>query len=327
VSDPIKLRELATAAATEADADILIINSDMSPPADVDVVSKICSRRRRENVVVILVSSGGAADVAYRIARALQNNYKQVSIVISGWCKSAGTILCTCAHQVIFGPHGELGPIDVQIRREDEIGERDSGLSVDAAFDSLSRATFRLFETFMLDIKDHSYGSITFRTAAEIASSMAVGLVSPIFGQLDPIKIGETHRSVRIAEEYARRLAVQSRNLRRVDGTFDAVDVLLKGYPSHSFVIDYREAQALFERVEQLDGELAKLVTFLGELAMTPQDIKSGQTPVMEFLNDEPQKPEVEAAANDEQAADQSGSAAAPAGGLPTGNAEETAAQ
>jgi len=284
-----KLAEAVEAAAVEGDADLILLNSDLFPPLDYNLVTKICARKRRKNVIVILSSNGGFAEVAYRIARALQTNYTQVTVVIAGWCKSAGTIFCTGAHKIVFGVHGELGPIDVQIRREDEIGERDSGLSVDAAFESLSRATFKLFETFMFDIKEHSFGSITFKTAADIASSMAVGLVSPIFGQLDPIKIGETHRSVRIAEEYARRLAKGSRNLKSREGTSDAIEMLLRGYPAHGFVIDKAEAVALFERIEDINGKLAELVELLGASATTPVESRQGSnTGIAEFINAEP---------------------------------------
>jgi hypothetical protein len=35
---------------------------------------------------------------------------------------------------------------------------------------------------------------------------MTVGLLAPIFEQMEPLKIGEDYRSTRIAEEYALRL-------------------------------------------------------------------------------------------------------------------------
>lgn len=269
-------------ACDEREADILFINEDIYPLLDKRVVARTLERERRKNVVLVLVTTGGHPDVAYRVARCLQDRYDKFSIVISGWCKSAGTILCTGGHEIIFGEHGELGPIDVQIRREDEIGERDSGLSVEAAFESLYRASFRLFENCMMDIKDHSYGSITFKTAAEIASNMAVGMVSPIFAQLDPIKIGETFRSVRIAEEYARRLALESKNLRKTP-EYDAISMLVRGYPEHGFVIDRKEAESLFENVSELDGALRDLVNYLGDSAIFP--VRPEDTGIAEYLD------------------------------------------
>lgn len=273
--------------ADERAADVLFINSDVYPPLDLNIIQMVCDRKKRENIIVILVTNGGLPDVSYRIARCLQKNYKSVTVVISGWCKSAGTILCTGANELVFGMYGELGPIDVQIRREDEIGERDSGLSVESAFESLRMASFRLFEQCMYDIKEHSYGSITFKTAAEIASSMAVGMVSPIFAQLDPIKIGETHRSVRIAEEYAKRLAMHSHNLRKTP-EIDPIEILLRGYPTHGFVIDKDEASFLFRNVSDADGNLQTLIEALGKKAIIPTESPSGGQSIVEFLNEEP---------------------------------------
>lgn len=282
-----KTREVVERLAKERDADVILLNGEMYPPLDLKFIKALELRKKRPNVILIYVTPGGMPDVSYRIGRCLQNNYKHVSIVISGWCKSAGTILCTGAHELIFSVHGELGPIDVQIRREDELGERDSGLSIESAFDSLYKATFKLFEDCMLEIKDHSYGSITFRTAAEIASNMAVGMVSPIFSQLDPIKIGETHRSVRISEEYAKRLAMISRNL-RATADFNPINMLLRGYPAHGFVIDRQEAEMIFRNVSKASGNLKQLVENLGDRALYPVTEESGTGPIMEYLNDEP---------------------------------------
>ncbi|MDF1847617.1 MAG: hypothetical protein P1U69_10500 [Parvibaculaceae bacterium] len=274
--------EMFEQVAAELDADVLLINADIFPNLDADLVKMVCSRSRRSNVIVVLVTSGGLPDVAYRVGRCLQENYAHLTIVIAGWCKSAGTIMCAGADVLAFGVHGELGPIDVQLRREDEIGERDSGLSVESAFESLQGASFKLFENCMLDIKDHSFGAITFKTAAEIASNMAVGMVAPIFAQLDPIKIGEIHRSVRIAEEYARRLAARSGNLNP-----NAINMLLRGYPDHGFVIDKLESKLLFRKVVEIDGKLKDLVDKLGNRAIIPTNEAVGGKGILEFLNHE----------------------------------------
>ena len=43
-------------------------------------------------------------------------------------CKSAGTILALGADVIIMSQYAELGPIDVQLQKEDEVGESTSGL-------------------------------------------------------------------------------------------------------------------------------------------------------------------------------------------------------
>ena len=287
---PSSYTELANKFATEEESDIIIVNRQIQSPFAEDLRKLIDDRHNKHKKIhVILVTEGGLGDIAYRACRILQMSYRHLVVVVPGWCKSAGTLFCTGAHELIFGQHGELGPVDVQLRRADEIGERDSGLAIDAAFDGLSQASFKLFEKYMLGIKEKSFGSVTFKTAADIAAQVAVGLVQPIFAQLDPIKVGEIHRSVRVAEEYAKRLAAVGQNFRQ-DLGFDAVTMLINGYPSHGFVIDCLEAHILFKKVKIASGTLAELLGSIGDDALIPieSDGTLGATEHrLEYLNDE----------------------------------------
>ena len=65
-------------------------------------------------------------------------------------------------------------------------------------------------------------------------------MVSTLYGRItdkiDPVVIGEMQRSVDIAIQYGRRLGVPT----------ELINHLVKGYPSHGFVIDFEEAVALF---------------------------------------------------------------------------------
>jgi len=260
------VHDLANQLSSENDCDIIIINKPVFSPFDTDLAQLTRSRKhRRKNVYVILVTEGGSGEVAYRACRMLQMTYRHITVVVSGWCKSAGTLFCAGANDLIVSRDGELGPIDVQLRRSDEIGERDSGLAIDAAFDGLSEASLKLFEKYMLGIKEKSFGSVTFKTAADIAAQMAVGLVAPIFAQLDPIKVGEIHRSVRVAEEYAKRLSMIGQNIKR-DSDFDAINMLVRGYPSHGFVIDFIEAHLIFKRLSLAKRPSANMLSHLNQM-------------------------------------------------------------
>lgn len=85
--------------------------------------------------------------------------------------------------------------------------------------------------------------------ASEVAANIGVGLLAPIYSQLDPLRLAEMDRSLRIAKEYGER--AKTDNVK--DGT---VERLLVKYPSHGFVIDKKEARALFNNVEDPDDEL-----------------------------------------------------------------------
>lgn len=261
---------VAELAAVENDADILLINAPIGGGLSTLVRAVITRRtKRRKRVVVILVSSGGIADDAYRAATAIQSFYEHVSICVSGWCKSAGTLMAISGHELIFGCNGELGPLDVQIAVKDEIVDnRDSGLILDAAIKGLNTNAFRVFEKFMTSIIEESSGAITFRTAADLAAHITVGLMAPIYEKIDPLRMGADQRAQNIGFHYAARLNFKGENL---EGP-EALNMLLNGYPSHGFVIDMEEAQRLFSNVKSLDGYLEQTVESLGKLARFPGD-------------------------------------------------------
>lgn len=227
-----------------------------------------------------MVTEGGSADVGFRISRCLQACYKNFTAVVPGWCKSAGTLVCVGASDLQIG---ELGPLDVQLYKPDELALISSGLTVDSSFRALQSVAFQMFENFMLDIIRKSGGRITTKTAAELADSLTVGLLSPVFAQMDPMKVGEDYRSTRIAEEYALRLDAHSGNLM---GDV-ALDTLVRGYPSHGFVIDRFEATTLFNRVGPIVEHLTGLIDALGTDAVIARSSEKLEAPVLRYLNQE----------------------------------------
>lgn len=285
IPDKNKVKAAANKIAQALDADVLVFNFGIEPGIDgylLDVLKKRSAPRG--NLLLFLTTEGGDADSAYRIARHLQDRYSsgKFSIVVSSWCKSAGTLVCTGANELIVGPAGELGPLDVQIAKADELGERSSGLAIEAAFEKLQQESTKLFLGYLEDIKGKTGGRITFKTAAEMSASMVVGMMSGIFEKIDPLVVGEDYRSNLVAEQYAVRLNLVGRNLRQ-DGLF----ALCSGYPSHRFVIDRAEAANLFRNVSEPSPEISELISLLGPEAVVPRNDTRNQRPLLEFLNDE----------------------------------------
>ncbi len=265
----VELRKAISSASEELQADLILLNAPMRSGLEDSLRNEISGRSdRAKSVVLILVTTGGLADEAYRCARMLQSSYENVTICVAGWCKSAGTLLAIGGHSLIMGPRGELGPLDVQITKRDELFDRDSGLISNAALDRLREESFQFFEQFMLQIIARSQNTITFRTAADISADVTAGLMVPIFDKLDPLRLGADSRAMEIGSAYATRLNIGSKNLK---GT-EALNMLLNGYPSHSFVIDYKEAEMLFTCVKPLEGSLANVIDALGDLAIAPRD-------------------------------------------------------
>jgi Serine dehydrogenase proteinase len=267
--DKMEFEKLVADCETEIERDIILLNSPMDPGVDSRLRECITQRQNRaKSVILLLVTEGGLADIAYRSARMLQDKYENVAVCIPGWCKSAGTLLAIGAHELLIGDRGELGPLDVQVAVRDEIGDRNSGLILESAIESMRAESFKLFENFMMEIKAKSGNLVTFRTAADLAAQLTVGLMRPVFKQIDPVKLGDDARSQKIGYHYGIRLNLASKNLKDVE----SLEMLLRGYPSHSFVIDRQEAAELFTNVQPISGQLSLVIEALGSTAMLPAD-------------------------------------------------------
>jgi hypothetical protein len=246
------------------------------------MVKLIDSRaERRKNVCIFLTTFGGDPNAAYRIGRALKTNYKDGNIlaILGGYCKSAGTLLTLCADELAFGCLGELGPLDTQIDKPNEILGAESGLDLFQALQQITESSFESFEQQMISIIRHSSGAITTKVAAEIASSLTVGIFSPISAQIDPLRLGVVKRAIQIGLAYGNRL--KSRNVK--EGT---VEKLVNEYPAHGFVIDHSEANELFNNVRGFDEGEAQIFGFIEFILRIPSSDENGF--VSDLLKDFP---------------------------------------
>lgn len=279
--------ELAATIAGLRDADIILYNgATYRQGADLLIV-ECTGRRRRKNVLLILVTHGGDADSAYRIARCLQNNYDRFTLYVSGYCKSAGTLIATGAHDIIMSDYGELGPLDVQMSKRDELSESQSGLAVQDTLTTLQHHALESFVGILLEIKRGSRGAVSLKMATEIATSMTTGLFAPIYGQVDPLHVGEAARAMNITYEYGERLLESGQNITRSD-----LRQIIVGYPSHGFVIDREEASQLFESVNRPSEDEDLLAKALGLAALLPVSQDDQEPPILQFLSPEPQDSE-----------------------------------
>lgn len=226
------------------DSDVVIYSGPLERPYDEDIMS-VCRRTdKQKNVVLYIGTHGGDSHAAYRIARFLREYYERFVVYVHTLCKSAGTLLCLGANEIIMSDCSEMGPIDIQLLKTDELGERSSGLTITQAMATLQTEAFSMFEDHFLKLRFRSGFQISTKSAAEIAANITVGLFSPVYAQLDPVRIGEIDRAVRIAIEYGERIGKD--NIKA-----DSLSKLVAGYPDHAFVIDRAEAKDLFVNVRE----------------------------------------------------------------------------
>jgi hypothetical protein len=221
-------------------------------------------KKKTKSAYLFLATYGGDPSAGYRIARGFRHHYEHLIIVIPTYCKSAGTLMAIGADELVIADKGELGPLDMQLKKPDELFDMSSGLDITQAMAFLRSQSTDILKSALVDLNVQL--SVTTKTAAEIATKLTTGLIAPIYAQIDPYKIGESQRAVSIAFSYGKRLNDKVKNLK----TDDSLRSLMLDYPSHGFVIDRKEASTLFNKVRAPSDVELKAVESLYGLCHDP---------------------------------------------------------
>nr|MBA3774798.1 hypothetical protein [Ramlibacter sp.] len=254
-------------------ADVVIFNGDIDEAREDILITRCNNEAKSENIVLLLCTSGGLPDSAYRMARYFQSHYKKFTVIVCGKCKSAGTLLTIGAHEVVMGDRAELGPLDIQLGKKDAFFEDGSGLTVVNALEEIESKAYQIFENTFVKLILRTKRRVTLKTATALATEFAVGLMSPVVSQIDPMHVGEVARAMRVGREYGERLSAKTNNLQP-----EALHKLVNGYPSHGFVIDQLEAESIFNNVRQPIEVEKQLISLLGANSRIP---KSGEDPLI----------------------------------------------
>jgi Serine dehydrogenase proteinase len=256
---PHRIPKLAEAVRDKYDADILLYVGTIARPKDDFLIDECVKKKKRKNILLCISTYGGDAHAAYRIARTLQRYYGKghahakgdgkVYAFVNCVCWSAGTLLVMGADELILSDHAELGPIDVQLKKTEEIGEIVSGLTPIQAMEYLQGQSEEMFVRMFNSMRFG--GGFSTAAASKIASDLASGLLGKLYEQIDPLRVAEIYRFLNIAEHYGQRIG---RNLKA-----GALQKLLYEYPAHNCVIDSGEARTLFETVSEPTSELDEL--------------------------------------------------------------------
>lgn len=224
-----------------------------------DGYERLCEalkKKSADNVVLVLATPGGDPHAGFRIARALQHVYGGFDALVPRYCKSAGTLILIGARKLYLDDMSELGPLDIQVKKGDELYGRSSGLDIFQAMSYLQSQAMSGFRSYLVNLTKGA--GLSTKVASDIASRLIGSLLEPIAAQIDPIKLAEMQRANDIAFEYGERLNQSSENLLP-----QGLTRLIAGYPSHGFVIDRKEARTIFARVDKpIDawGKLSALI-------------------------------------------------------------------
>lgn len=225
--------------------DYLVISHEISR----DLYNKLTSALEQRTEVpkkctMFLTTFGGDPHAGFRIARCLRHYYDELDIVVFSYCKSAGTLIAIAADNLAICNKGELGPLDIQVMNPNEMLSRSSGLDIQQALRAIDRHAGQIFVNHLQLLTTQA--GLSTRLAGKIATNLAVGQTKSLYAQVDPLRIGELERAMQIALAYGKALNKYSTNLKP-----EGLESLISSYPSHSYVIDRKEAGELFERVRK----------------------------------------------------------------------------
>lgn len=270
------------------DTDILAYVGPVDRPGYDALCRILRGTPRKKNCLFAIATFGGDPNAGYRIARALSHNYPDgstISVLVPDYCKSAGTLICIGAHELIIADRGELGPLDIQVQKPDEMFKSASGLDIIRGLTYLQEAALETFGNYLVAINQGS--GLSTKSASEIASKLTIGLHEPIFAQIDPIRLGEMQAALTIAHEYGARLNKRYGNLQQ-----NALSQLMSSYPAHGFVIDRKEARSLFNNVRCPKEHESVIGDWLASVFAT--DPRRSVSAVVDcatiFLSDQPQQ-------------------------------------
>ncbi|MGI9421600.1 MAG: SDH family Clp fold serine proteinase [Hyphomicrobiaceae bacterium] len=269
IEDQVNLQQLYAASelvAEHYDNDTYFYSGPLNSVGFANIIAAVLERENRSNCLLILNTIGGSSDIAYQIARFLHGKYSKLYLCAPGFCKSAGTLVALGAHTILADEYTEFGPINGNVHVSNGNGVLDSEHLATLEFEL--NYSLESFEKILLRLRYLAGSNIRADIAAELSLIFACKLVNPRLSQVNLVKACRElrHRSVILA--YGQRLASHSRNMRE-----GAVEKLVKGYPSHEFIIDFSEAEQLFASIEKPVVALYDLLGCLGDPVYSQQQL------------------------------------------------------
>ncbi len=191
-----------------------------------------CLRRtgRRDALDLVLATRGGTITSTRQVAMLLREFAGHVAILVPHRARSAGTLLCLSADDLVLGPLAELGPVDSTMDT--------AGVPPADAPGTISAQDIRAFRSLAEDW----FGV----DRAEDRLQVLALLATRIF----PTSLSSFYRFDKLVREVAAELLPwQLPGDEHADLRHQIVDRLAGGYHSHDFVLSRRDIRALGLRV------------------------------------------------------------------------------
>lgn len=211
---------------------------------------------------VVLDTLGGSPDITFKSIVTLRSNCDKMVVYVPHWAKSAGTLLCLAADEIVLSLGSELGPLDMQVTDPRSSTEQISALSGYRALEAVAN--------FLHDELDMTAKQLISRAGASVADALKYSMrliesmARPLFDQINPLDLGTFSNSLQVNEKYGKELLTRfGMSAKEADGI---VKNLVRKYPSHAFVIDLHEAKKIGLRARKPNDDETRVINNTYEL-------------------------------------------------------------
>jgi len=181
-----------------------------------DAITEI-KEKNIEKLYLLINTFGGGVSSSFKIARALRENFSEITVFIPHIAASGGTLIALTGNKIVMGDMSSMSPIDVQIQRDGNV------FSVNAMM--------RSFHTLNEMFSDTSEDDAPYPWKA-------------MANKLDPVEFQEWVDSSRLMERHAAEILQHPKSgLKSKSATI--VGALSRNYPTHKYTITYEEAKTI----------------------------------------------------------------------------------
>jgi len=164
------------------------------------IIHDLLCKKQFEALDVVLQTPGGDIDAAFLITKVLRKHAKKVNVIVPLYAKSAGTLICLGADEILMTDLSELGPLDTQISEQQDGGHFRYTSALNG-FKALEQVQLHTIET--LDIATKlilARSSMKISEAVRLATEFSGQTSGTLYSKLNPEKIGEYARALEIGE-------------------------------------------------------------------------------------------------------------------------------
>ncbi|MEM1098126.1 MAG: hypothetical protein AAGH92_04990 [Planctomycetota bacterium] len=217
-----------------------------------------------DSIDFLIASYGGDPMVAWRIMSLLRQRFKHVSVLIPQTAFSAATLLALGADEIVMHRNSHLGPVDMQIDVQGEIGRQ--------RFSTEDIGAFIEYIKTELGVTDQEHLRRLFETTIREVGTLGVGF---------------TARSSKLAVDLGEKmLRMHLRDGEDDSGCKALVEKLSRQFHSHAYPVSRTEAIEIGLEVKKEEDEIESDLMWRIWLDLEA-DLKERQpfSPIIELMN------------------------------------------